>query len=108
MQALRRRARGDDGEGAERMSYFNDDQLEAWHALERIPPEQRCWCGWERLGECRQCPPGKTCADKMAAWCPECRSAPTPDGARPITHRVGCSLRAAPASARDEGGDGDA
>ena len=76
------------------MSYFNSEQLAHMDALDRMPPETKCWCGWDRLGECWNCNrdcPGKTAADKMAAWCPECRNAPSPDGAQPIIHRYGCS-----------------
>jgi hypothetical protein len=45
--------------------YLNDDQLDHVRSLSQIPPEQRCWCGWFKLGECPTCERGKTCADKL-------------------------------------------
>lgn len=45
--------------------YFNSDQISYMESLHKIPPEQKCYCGWYRLGECPHCPKDKTCADKM-------------------------------------------
>lgn len=50
------------------MNYFNSEQTAYMEALDKIPLNERCWCGWYRLGECPHCLPGKTCADK----CPVC------------------------------------
>lgn len=75
------------------MSLFNDDQLDYMRSLEEMPPETKCWCGWYRLGECPNCKtyaPGKTCADKIAVRCPECRNDPGPNGGT-ITHTIRCS-----------------
>lgn len=47
------------------MSYFNEDQQSWIRYLATVPPEKRCYCGWYHLGECSNCPPNKTCADKM-------------------------------------------
>lgn len=46
--------------------YLNSDQLAEMDRLDRIPPEQRCYCGWYDIGKCPHCPVGKTCADKLA------------------------------------------
>lgn len=46
--------------------YFNKDQLAHMDALDAMSPEKRCYCGWHLLGDCITCPPGKTCADKLA------------------------------------------
>lgn len=47
------------------MSYFNSEQEDYMRELAEIPPEQRCYCGWYRLGQCPHCPKDKTCADKL-------------------------------------------
>jgi hypothetical protein len=65
---------------------FNEHQKGHMRYLAGIPPEKKCWCGWYPLGECPHCPPGKTSADKMAIWCPECRTVPP-------HHVIGCSRR---------------
>lgn len=78
------------------MSYFNSDQQDYMRSLAAIPPERKCWCGWYTLGDCPHCPPGKTAADKIAAWCPECHNAPPPDGSRDIIHNYKCSRLEAP------------
>lgn len=44
---------------------LNSDQRAYSEYIETIPFEQRCYCGWYRLGECPHCPKGKTCADKV-------------------------------------------
>lgn len=76
------------------MSYFNSDQEDYMRSLARIDPKEKCWCGWYRLGECPNgCPVDKTCADKLAARCPDCHNDAGPAGDRPIWHRVGCSAR---------------
>lgn len=74
------------------MSMFNSDQLDYMRSLDRMEPASKCWCGWYPLGECPHCPPGKSAADKIAAWCPECHGEPSPDLSRPIIHRRGCSM----------------
>ncbi len=73
---------------------FNDDQLDYIRSLAKIPNDELGWCGWGRVGpDCCMnpgCPGknGKTLADKMKVWCPECQNAPWPDGT--IVHRKGC------------------
>jgi hypothetical protein len=71
------------------MGMFNEEQLAHMKELDSIPPEQRCWCGWARLGECYNCSrdttrADKTYAERMNAQCPEC-------GADPPYHRYYCS-----------------
>ena len=78
------------------MSYLNGEQAGESARLERIPPEKRCYCGWYDLGDCPNCPPGRTCADKLALRCkhPECRNYPPankPD--EPIIHTMNCPTR---------------
>lgn len=75
------------------MSYFNEDQLDYMRSMAEIEPSKRCWCGWYRLGECPNCKtyaPNKTCADKIATWCPECHNNPGSSGGI-ITHSISCS-----------------
>lgn len=49
------------------MSMFNEYQEAYMRELSEIPPEQKCYCGWYRLGKCQNnCPPDKTNADKIA------------------------------------------
>ena len=49
------------------MSLFNADQEDWMRYLAKLPPEQKCYCGWSRFGECfnTSCPKDKTCADKL-------------------------------------------
>lgn len=73
---------------------FNQEQTAYMQYLASIPPEQKCWCGWSLLGECSNCrtyAPGKTTADRMEVWCPECHNDPGPNGLTTIIHRKGCS-----------------
>lgn len=72
---------------------FNQEQREHMAELSSYPLVGLCWCGWYKLGECPNCPKGKTAADKAAAWCPECHGAPSPDGSYPVSHLKGCSLK---------------
>jgi hypothetical protein len=60
---------------------FNKEQTEYIESLSKISPEKRCYCGWERFGKCYNCNrseyrKGKTCADKLKEWCPECHIEP--------------------------------
>ena len=71
---------------------FNSDQQSYMDMLSNLPALAKCWCGWYLLGECPNCAtyaPGKTCADKMAVWCPECHNDPGPNSGT-ITHIKGC------------------
>jgi hypothetical protein len=50
-------------------SYFNEDQQDYMRELARTPPEQLCYCGWYRLGQCPHAAcrtSGKSAADKLA------------------------------------------
>ncbi len=53
------------------MSMFNEYQRDRMRELNTMTPEERCYCGWARLGECYNtgktivCQVGKTCADKL-------------------------------------------
>ncbi len=77
---------------------FNEYQIAHMESLAKTPPEQRCYCGWYLIGEvpgCPNCPPGLTSADKIARWCPTCRSAPPATNlAAPIIHAITCRLQA--------------
>ena len=65
---------------------FNSYQIEHMKHLQRIPPENRCWCGWNLLGDCYNCKnDGRTLADRLAEQCPVC-------GADKGYHRVWCPL----------------
>lgn len=74
--------------------YLNSEQNDYVDYLHSLPLTEKCWCGWNRLGKCYNCPADKTCADKVAAQCPECHNDGGPEG-KPITHRIGCSKREA-------------
>ena len=50
---------------------FNEDQKDAMAFLSTLAPEEKCYCGWEREGQCYNCKrdpqrAGKTSADKIA------------------------------------------
>jgi len=58
---------------------FNAEQREHMESLGAMSPEQKCWCGWNRVGDCHNpgpCQEGKTAADKMAVWCHDCHNEP--------------------------------
>jgi hypothetical protein len=78
------------------MSMFNSDQSAHMEYLESIPPENRCWCGWYKLGKCDKCAPGKTLADKLAAQCEICGAAPGSRGEFATVHRTGCARQGSP------------
>jgi len=69
---------------------FNEDQRAHMAELAATPAAEKCWCGWNRIGQCLHCPSGKTLADRVAVSCPKCRGSPSPDGSRPIVHVHGC------------------
>lgn len=71
---------------------LNADQQDYVDSLSKIAPDQKCYCGWFRLGQCGHCPPHLTCADKLAAMCPECKNYPYILDGRPITHNIKCAL----------------
>lgn len=50
--------------------YFNEEQEAHMAWLATIPPNERCWCGWDRLGDCSNCNKshaGKTRIDRHEA-----------------------------------------
>ena len=82
---------------------FNTEQRAYMRSLDAIPPERKCWCGWNRLGECRTgCPPDATHADKIAAQCRKCRNAPLRPGMK-LTHRKGCAEENQTSEDKDNG-----
>lgn len=75
---------------------FNPEQLEHMRDLAAIPPTERCWCGWGRVGTCdtpNPCPPDVTLADRLPTQCQCCgRAAARPDATRTAgSHYHGCS-----------------
>ena len=73
------------------MSYFNEDQQDEMRYLASLKPEEKCWCGWYRVGECNTpspCAPEDSMADRLKVTC-ECGSYPYKPGGRMI-HRSGC------------------
>lgn len=74
------------------MSLFNADQIRHMEYLNSLPLEDKCWCGWFKLGECATCPPDRTAADKLAVSCPGCGGSPGPGGIRLIIHRAWCTI----------------
>jgi hypothetical protein len=61
---------------------FNDEQNAHMDALAAMPPETRCWCGWDEKGKCYNCTrdprvSDKTCADKLTLRCEECGNTPS-------------------------------
>jgi len=69
---------------------FNSEQMDHMRALDAIPPERKCWCGWFGKGQCHTCPPDKSSADKLAARCIKCGADPGARNLFPTTHRRGC------------------
>jgi len=53
-----------------RANYFDDQR---YHVpppkdhLSGVSPAHRCWCGWNKLGECASCPDELTFADNKKA-----------------------------------------
>lgn len=70
---------------------FNDDQKDHMKSLFSIKPEELCWCGWYKKGECPQCDPNYSAADKLKMWCPSCHNAPNDYGKGNIVHIKGCT-----------------
>ena len=73
------------------MSMFNEDQQDYMRSLRDIPPDQKCWCAWFRIGECPHCPEGMTAEMRAKVECPDCHNYPdarTPD--KPATHQRNC------------------
>ncbi len=74
------------------MSMFNAEQLAHMEALNRMPLEDRCYCGWSSLGRCyagnnlqgkHSCHPTKSRADYVQEFhdgldrvCPNCVALP--------------------------------
>ncbi len=78
-------------------SLFNNEQLEWMEELSKMDPKTKCWCGWDRFGQCPSCaqkPDVKdlTLADKLPFTCPACRSSPWRPGEK-VTHHIGCSIK---------------
>lgn len=50
--------------------WANQDQNEWMDYLDSLPPDKKCYCGWNRICECtntEECKAGKSAADKRAA-----------------------------------------
>jgi len=71
---------------------FNAEQRAYMATLDNMDPATKCWCGWYALAECRceRVTNGQTCADKIAAKCPECGNDPFQPGSK-IVHLRNCS-----------------
>ena len=51
-------------------NYFDDQQdhvLPTKNHLADLTPEERCWCGWWKRGECSSCPDELSFADNKKA-----------------------------------------
>lgn len=81
---------------------LNEEQLDYLRSLGKIPPDERCWCAWFRLGECPHCPPSKTLAQRLLVQCPDprCQNYPDPLGLYPITHNIKCQAVTPPPNNR--------
>lgn len=93
-QSPRRRRRPLERNGA--VSYFNSDQQSYMDSLARMPPENKCWCGWFPVGQCHTCPADKTLAQRQAVQCQSCCNAPDNFGAGKIIHNIRCTAGAKP------------
>lgn len=71
---------------------FNQEQIEYIVYLSSISDDNLCWCGWNLLGDCQNCPNHLSAADKKKSWYKDCRSEPSDYGKGKITHRRGCEL----------------
>ncbi len=78
------------------MSFFNQEQTEHMDSLAAIPDEYRCWCGWNILGKCMNCPEkSPSLAARIKVSCPhkQCRNYPNPnDPSGKIIHNVACPV----------------
>ena len=54
------------------LALLNEDQKDYMAAIAKLSPEQRCQCGWFKLGECPHCVSGKTLADRLSESKIEC------------------------------------
>jgi hypothetical protein len=51
-------------------NYFDDQQdynFPPKQHLANLTPEQRCWCGWKKRGDCSMCPDELSFADNKKA-----------------------------------------
>jgi hypothetical protein len=71
---------------------FNQEQIEHMVYLSSISDDKLCWCGWNLLGECYNCPKNLSLLDKKKVWCKDCRNEPSNYGKGKIIHRIGCKL----------------
>ena len=74
------------------MSLFNPDQEAYMASLGRMKDEEKCYCGWDRFGECYHCKRSdfakdKTLADRHKLACPYCDNYPFDDSGK-IVHRI--------------------
>lgn len=79
------------------MSYFNEDQQAYMASLAATPDEERCYCGWDRFGECYNCKQDeftktRTRADRVKLSCPHCGNYPSREG-QEISHNIKCPTR---------------
>jgi hypothetical protein len=72
------------------LSHFNSEQQGEMARLAAADPKTLCLCGWWNLGECDNCPPHLTHADRKADTCKECSGYPHRPGER-IGHTIACS-----------------
>ena len=70
---------------------LNDDQIDYIRSLGKIPPSERCYCGWYRAGKCYHCKDRATLADRLKVQCPGCDNYPLLGGSIAVTHRIGCT-----------------
>lgn len=76
------------------MSYFNEYQQSEMDYLSSLKPEERCWCGWYKKGECNTptpCNPKDTLANRLKVTC-ECGSYPHKPG-NSVNHRSNCKVK---------------
>ena len=76
---------------------FNDDQLDYMRDMDARPRNAVCYCAWHPAGECPNCPPHLTAADRIPLECDDCHNyPPARDLTRPVVHRIGCKMRVEP------------
>lgn len=74
-------------------SVFNEEQQDHMRSLAAIPADQRCWCGWNRVNKCYNCPAGYSLAQRLIVQCPSCRNFPRPWISSTLTHVITCKER---------------
>lgn len=73
---------------------LNAEQSDHLDYLSSLNPADRCYCGWNPVNDCWDCPKGASLAQRLKVQCPDprCRNYPYLGGKPTITHNIKCSM----------------